>query len=212
MGTGTFIEKDGVKLLTCQHVASFNPSAYFIDESGSCTEVQPGMWCVEPDPSVDAAFAQMSPRWSGLSGSAQPLPMSKFAARHTEVQHELLFFRGIAGENARLSAFGVDAILTGYCSQEKKDTGDANVLEMLWSPRNATVTSGTGSDVRDRFKSDNPAGFSGSLVWNTRFVERGCDLSTWNPHDAAITGLLRRFDPDTSTLLAWRVEHLLNWL
>ena len=29
IGTGTFIEKDGVKLLTCEHVACFDPSARF---------------------------------------------------------------------------------------------------------------------------------------------------------------------------------------
>ena len=212
IGTGTFIEKDGVKLLTCEHVARFNPSAHFVDESGT-TEVQPGIWCVEPDPSIDAAVARMSPeKWSRISGSARPLPMSKFAAKHTEVQHEIFFFRGIAGENAHFSAFGDDAILTGYCSQEKKHAGDTNKFEILWSPRNATVTSGTDSDVRARFKYENPAGFSGSLVWNTRFVELGCDLSNWSPCDAAITGLLRRYDADTATLLAWRVEHLLRWL
>jgi hypothetical protein len=120
------------------------------------------------------------------------------------------------GENARLSAFGSDVILTGYCSHEKTDASDTNVdasvFEMCRSPRNATVTSGTDTAVRVRFKFDNPAGFSGSLVWNTRFVELGCDLSTWTPDDAAVTGLLRRLDPDDSTLLAWRVEHLLNWL
>ena len=96
--------------------------------------------------------------------------------------------------------------------QEKKDTGDANEFEMLWSPSNATVTSGTETGVRDRFKYQDPGGFSGSLVWNTRFVELGCDLSKWSHARAAITGLLRRYDPATCTLLVWRVEHLLKWL
>jgi hypothetical protein len=34
----------------------------------------------------------------------------------------------------------------------------------------------------------------------------------WRPEDAAVTGLLRRYDASTGTLLAWRVEHLLAWL
>lgn len=29
---------------------------------------------------------------------------------------------------------------------------------------------------------------------------------------AQLAGMLRRFDPATSTLLAWKVEHLLAWL
>ena len=157
VGTGTFIAKDGVKLLTCEHVARLNPSAHFIDGTGS-TEVRPGRWCVEADAGIDAAVAPISEEeWSRISGRAQPLPMSKFAPRHTEVHSEVLFFRGIAGENAHyLSAFGDDVTLTGYCSQEKKDTGDANGFEMLWSPPNATVTSGTETEVRKRFKYETP--------------------------------------------------------
>jgi hypothetical protein len=65
---------------------------------------------------------------------------------------------------------------------------------------------------KERVRYDDPEGFSGSLVWNTRFVELGCDLSAWRPHEAVVTGLLRRWDTSTRTLLTWRVEHLLAWL
>jgi hypothetical protein len=212
IGTGTFIEKSGIRLLTCEHVAKFKPSAYYIDGNGS-TKLDPGTWCVEPDPAMDVAFAPMSTaEWGRISGSAQPLPMSKFAQRHHPAERELLFFRGIGGENAYVSGFGAHAILTGYCSQEKLGTGDGNIFEVLWKPGETTVTSGTDSEVRARFKHDNPGGFSGSLVWNTRFVELGCDFSTWSPEEAVVTGLLRRWDKDTCTLLVWRVEHLLGWL
>jgi hypothetical protein len=118
----------------------------------------------------------------------------------------------LAGENAYISAFGADVTLTAYCSQEKEGTGDAHIFEVLLSPRNATVTTGTDAAVRGRFKYDDPAVFSGSLIWNTRFVELGCNISNWSPSDAVITGLLRRYDSDTGTLLVWRVEHLLTWL
>jgi hypothetical protein len=83
---------------------------------------------------------------------------------------------------------------------------------VLWDPTQITKTSRTSEEVCDRVKHDHPGGFSGSLVWNTRFVEHGCDLSRWRPSDAVVTGLLRRYDVGTGTLLVWRVEHLLNWL
>jgi len=111
-----------------------------------------------------------------------------------------------------LEIFGVDAIISGYCSQEKLETSDDQIFEILWCPEEASITSGTSDDVRARFKYNDPAGFSGSLVWNTRFLELKCDFQKWNPSEAVVTGLLRRFDEDTNTLLVWRVEHLHAWL
>ncbi|MGX8011379.1 hypothetical protein ACVDG8_021645 [Mesorhizobium sp. ORM8.1] len=212
IGTGTFIDKGGIELLTCEHVARFNPTAFYIDADGS-SKLEPGTWRTESNPNMDVALSPVPAKeWSQVSRSAQPLSMSKFALRHATVEHEVLFFRGVAGENAYISSFGADAILSGYCSQEKNGTGDTNIFEIMWSPANAAVTAGTSDDVRTRVKYENPAGFSGSLVWNTRFVELGCDFSKWSPSEAVVTGLLRRFDIVTNTLLAWRVEHLHGWL
>lgn len=213
VGTGTFVDRDGPSVLTCAHVAKFDPHAHFVDDSGS-TEIRPSTWRSDPSVSVDAALAPIDAgEWGNVSGRAQTLSLSRFAKSHSPVQDELLFFRGVAGENVTyVGAFGADVILTGYCSQEKRHTGDANTFEVLWEPRQITKTSGTSEEVRDRVKHDHPGGFSGSLVWNTRFVEQGCNLSKWKPGDAVVTGLLRRYDAATGTLLAWRVEHLLDWL
>jgi hypothetical protein len=212
IGTGSFIEHGGVEILTCEHVARFNPTACFIDAHGH-TEIAAGRWKVEANPSIDVALSEVCPaQWNSLPATAKPIPFSKIPAQNTGVQDELYFFRGVAGENTHLSAFGVDVIISGYCSQQKRGTGDVNVFELLWEPNETTVTSNTEEGVRARVKKDNPAGFSGSLVWNTRFVELGCDLSEWSPEDAVIAGLLRRYDPSTSTLLVWRVEHLHAWL
>ncbi|CDZ41567.1 Hypothetical protein NGAL_HAMBI1145_59580 [Neorhizobium galegae bv. officinalis] len=212
IGTGTFIEKDGIQLLTCEHVSRSNPTAFYNDDSGS-RKLEPNIWCAEAALNKDVAIAPVpGADWSSVSSSAQPLPLSNFAQRHTTVERELLFFRGIGGENAYISDYGADAILTGYCSQEKLETGDSDIFEILWNPNATTISSGTRKDARARIKFNNPAGFSGSLVWNTRFVELGCDFEKWSPGKAVVTGLLRRFDDTTETLLAWRVEHVQSWL
>ncbi|WP_375778021.1 hypothetical protein ACE103_01280 [Bradyrhizobium sp. ma5] len=213
IGTGTFIERAGTKALTCAHVAAFNPDAHYVDPTGS-TVIHPGIWCTELDHTVDAAFAPIADgEWNKIAARARQLSMARFAQRHEPVASELLFFRGIAGENAPyVGSFGARAILSGYCSQEKQGSGDSNIFEMLWKPGGATVTAGTSEEARNQVMYDDPAGFSGSLVWNTRFVESGCDLTKWTPDDAVVTGLLRRYDEATGTLLAWRVEHLLAWL
>jgi len=201
IGTGTFIKKDEVQLLTCEHVARFNPSAYFLDGHGSL-QLQPGTWKIEADTSKDVALAPVpAEEWGKVGARAHPLPTSKFAPHHRPVEHEILFFRGIAGENANyIGNFGVDAIISGYCSQEKLDSGDQQIFEMLWCPAETSVTSSASDEVRTRVKYDNPAGFSGSLVWNTRFVELGCNLQKWSPSEAVVTGILRACKKPTESV------------
>ena len=213
IGSGTFVDRAGVQLLTCEHVARLNPSAYFLDDLGSL-ELQPGTWRTDAAANRDVAIAPMpAAEWSKASTRAQPLPMSKFAQRHAPFEYELFFFRGIAGENADyVGSFGVNAIISGYCSQEKPGTGDDQIFEILWCPNKTSITPGTSDAARARVKYDNPAGFSGSLVWNTRFVEIGCNFDRWHPEEAVVTGFLRRFDKNTNTLLVWRVEQLHRWL
>ena len=168
IGTG-IIEREGVKVLTCAHVADCQPDAFYIDPSGS-THLLPGIWCMDTDEAVDAALAPVSAdEWSKVASRAQPLAMSRFAQRHNPVAGELLFFRGLAGENVSyISPLGADVVVSGYCSQKKVETGDTVVFEMLWEPGVATVTEGTVEEIRDRIKCDDPAGFSGSLDWNMR--------------------------------------------
>ena len=100
----------------------------------------------------------------------------------------------------------------GYCTQEKKGTGDAQIFELFWEPEHTQVTSGTSAAARDEVKWADARGFSGSLVWNTRYLEFTGQGLAWSPEDAVVSGLLRRWDEDTKTLLAWRVEHLKTWL
>lgn len=102
--------------------------------------------------------------------------------------------------------------MTGYCSQEVPGGGDSEIFEILWSPPHARITSGTDPKARTTVRFNDAGGYSGSLVWNTRFVEMGCNLNRWSPGEAQVTGLLRRWDTTTTSLLAWRVEHLLAWL
>lgn len=141
------------------------------------------------------------------------IPWTRFAAAHSVVeQAELLFFRGYAGENAHY-AFGIHQTSgSGYCTQEKKDTGDSQIFELFWEPEHTRFTSGTSSDLRAEMKFENARGFSGSLVWNARYLEVSRRNLAWSPDDAVVTGLLRRWDQDTQTLHVWRVEHLRAWL
>ena len=102
---------------------------------------------------------------------------------------------------------------TGYCSQEKEPAQpDSQIFEIFWEPENSEFSGGTSENAKPQIRFDDPAGFSGSLVWNTRYLEMTAEGRKWSPEDAVVTGILRRFDPDTKSLLVLRAEHLRNWV
>ncbi|MER9387797.1 hypothetical protein [Mesorhizobium sp. M0435] len=171
-----------------------------------------GPWTMDPPPR-DVAFAPIEyPAWRACQHQAAAIPYSRFALAHQIVEPaELLFFRGYAGENAH-HGFGVhDTSGSGYCTHEKKGTGDDHIFELIWEPENTQFTASVSPEARKAMKFTDARGFSGSLVWNTRYLEVSRHRQ-WTSQDAVVTGFLRRWDQESKTLLAWRVEHLRAWL
>lgn len=212
-GTGSYVLWTEQRLLlTCEHVAREQPIHYRFCGSDAVYE-HPGPWTMDPHP-FDAAFARITDeQWRATDHQSAGVPSVKFAERHSISQPaELLFFRGYAGENAAYG-FGVhEANGTGYCSQEVAGAGDDQIFELFWDPLQGQITNGTTAEAASAMLFDNPEGFSGSLVWNTRYLEMTASDEAWSPAAAAVTGLLRRWDPKTKTLLVWRAEHLVEWL
>jgi len=216
-GGGTYLQvgsgaEASPTVLTCEHVARFQPQAH---QPNGCKGLVPlqGQLCADRDVAVDAATMRIpETNWREASHGATPLSPERFAERHAAVPGEILFFRGLTGENAYVSGSDLDAVYTGYASQEQLDSGDDQIFDMLWNPVKARITPGTPAENAARVRYDDAHGYSGSLVWNTRFVEMGCDFSRWRPTHAVVAGLLRRWDTSRGTLLVWRVEHLRRWL
>ena len=46
----------------------------------------------------------------------------------------------------------------------------------------------------------------------SRVILTGCELSSWTPRGAEISGLRRRWYEEAETLLAWRAEHSREWI
>lgn len=212
-GTGSFVDLDARRiLLTCEHVSRDKPVHYSFYSSDDVFES--AAWTEDTRQSVDAAFTEIdATAWNATTHRAAAVPAATFAQRHrTSQREELLFFRGFAGDNATYG-FGIhNANGSGYCSQEVQNGSDAAIFEMNWNPQQARYTNGTSSAARSAVTFNNPRGFSGSLVWNTRYLEVTESGGQWSPADAVITGLLRRWDTAKGTLLVWRVEHLRVWL
>jgi hypothetical protein len=212
-GSGSYIERPNcICLLTCEHVLQRGSVDYRFHGSENVYGYR-RKWTAAPHP-VDMAIGPLTNSdWHATQHHAAPVPYARFAAKHQlSDPAELLFFRGYAGENAGYG-FGVhQANGTGYCSQELKESGNASIFEIFWEPQHTRFTAATDTETRAAIKLDDPQGFSGSLVWNTRYLETKAAGQTWTPECAVVTGQLRRWDTGTKTLLVYRVEHVRAWL
>ncbi len=206
VGSGSYVLRENHRLLlTCEHVARVQPIHYRFHGSEDVFEHR-GQWTSDKHP-IDSTFALIGDdAWEACSHQAQPIPFERFAQRHAPTNPaEILFVRGYAGENARY-AFGVHQTnASGYATQEKPNSGDEQIFEILWEPENTILTNQTSPEAACEIKFNDAGGFSGSLVWNSRYMEMTEQGHKWTPEHAVITGMLRRWDQDTKTLLAWRI-------
>jgi hypothetical protein len=212
-GTGTFVEVyEHRMLLTCEHVSCGEPlnHAYYGSED-TYQVVHPYV----DSKSLDIAFVSLDDAvWNASEHLAKTIPFERFAHEHRTVDRaELLFIHGFAGENSKYGFETLNSDATAYLVQQKEDAAaNDKIFELFWEPQETSFTETTPSAERTQFRFQNSGGLSGSLVWNTRFCEKLSDGSTWSPEDAVVTGLLRRWDTATKTLLALKVEHLRTWL
>jgi len=213
LGTGSYVAASERRILvTAEHVIRGK------------TEVHNQFWGLETvfhvlepfvfDVPLDVAFAPIrSEIWNAEPHSALTISFGRFAIKHEPLRDELLFFRGFAGENAYYG-FGIhEANATGYCSQEPHAPPLApELFEIIWKPEKMEFTSETSDEMQKKMTHADPHGLSGSLVWNTRYVEKCAADEMWRPEDAVVTGLLQRYAAERETVVALKVEHLRAWL
>lgn len=214
-GTGNYVQGPlGRLFLTCQHVAHHSPLTYEFVGNEKVLQ-HPGKWIAATQP-LDIAFSPISEGlWSADPHGAATIPYERVAVRHEPTfPEEVFFFLGYAGENATQGMDRFVARGTGYCTQIDKDAdADDQIFELLWDSTMTQITPSTAELAKaEKMRFEDPEGFSGSLVWNTRVVEVTRSGKQWSPDDAVVSGLLRRYDPDTKTLLVYRIEHVRKWL
>jgi hypothetical protein len=213
-GSATFVSLyDERIILTCEHCTRVQPLAFTLSGKPKKAFPHPGPWVANGHP-VDMAFADMTHTlWKSVQHKAASIPYSRFAKAHRlAVPEEILFFRGYAGENANYGFGTWEAKATGYCSQQVKRSLDGQGFDIFWDPAMATITSGTSPHAKKTMKFDNAKGFSGSLVWNTRYLEVTNAGGRWRPEDAVVTGLVRRWDTANKAIICYRVERMRAWL
>ena len=152
--------------------------------------------------------------WSGTDHSACAMPPELFAFEHAPTtKEEMMFHREFAGENDGGGQPLSEPLATGYTTQVVADgPKEGPDFHLFWDPRKTEISLTTSDTVRQRIKFENPKGFSGSFVWNTRFCEVSLEGKIWSPTDARVTGLICRWDEDYERLIAMRVEQFRDFL
>jgi len=213
-GSGSFIDLFGRSfLLTNEHVLIDNTGNRMPNLAhGLCgTEDVYKMTCGELSAAypIDCAIVPIPKHVMCSQNQARAIPESLITWAHVPIPREILFFRGYAQED---SSFHFENLLSGstsYGTQEMEvppigiDTRFFFALHH--SPENAEMIDGEGHLPL-------PPGFSGSTVWNTRYVECLRAEKPWTPAEARVTGVVCRWRTGDAGIVALRVEHLRSWL
>lgn len=156
---------------------------------------------------VDFALTKMNDSiWRAFPHQAKPIPISRFSTMHNPVEGELLFFLGYSQDRSRFAFKTLLTEGTPYLARECELPIDGRCdpemhFALSYNPALAISVDELSKGL------PLPPGFSGSLVWNTRFVEKMIRNESWGPADAVVTGIIWGW-PSGTSLVATKVEYL----
>jgi hypothetical protein len=209
VGTGSYIEiLNAPYIITNEHVAQvLNQCSIAHQFSGSDNVMR----CLNPmvarTAPVDVAIARIEDRvWRSCDHRAALIPLGRFAARHSPVEGELLFMAGYSGTRSTFLFNTLVSRGTPYLTQEIPISPDYGIPEYHFAIHYLPDRAISPAQRPEGLPA--PPGFSGSLVWNTRFVERKQAGLDWNPGQADVTGLIWGWPSAGGCLVATKVEHL----
>lgn len=214
IGSGSFIVyEENNAVLTCEHVSGSKKLDFFLRGNTAAHEL--GKIITSCSKDLDLELIGMKPdNWCGVEHSSKSLTHSLFAEEHSpKSKEEVMFIQGFSDENSG-SGYGDEIpISTGLATQvQASTTSNIKNFEIPWSPNKETYPSGTESSLRERHVHKIPSGMSGTLVWNTRYLEVSRQGIKWKPEHARITGIVHRWDKDTKSLICLKVEKILPFV
>jgi hypothetical protein len=215
LGTGNYIEFLGKRyLLTNEHVAkklTTRPLAHQFFENDTVFGVT-NPFHVYPLP-IDVGITEINQAtWDKEPHSSSTVVEDQWALAHFTVPRELLFFKGYAGERSKFHFGHLFSKATSYGCQEVELPRDDNRFlsrfhfAIDYRPDRAKPSG------EDKDGLPLPKGFSGSLVWNTRFVEFWGTGEEWKPELAQVTGLVWGWPSEAGVIVATRIEYVRSFL
>lgn len=214
-GTGTYVKhKSGEKVvLTANHVAVALRGQRITHQFYRSEDVFAVRSCGGVPLPEDAAICATYPQsWTHSPHEAQCVDAPRFAQAHAPLPGELLFFLGFGEGKTGFWFNTLSTTGTPYTTQEGALSSAEARLDLRYDPQYHFVLPYSPARAwRIDGSNDplpNPPGMSGSLVWNTRRLERDLSATPWSPEDATVTGLVWGWHSGAAALLATRVEHL----
>lgn len=216
IGSGSYVEHADRKfLLTNQHVMHdgqgtlthkhFDSSDYFL-----CSPFTSQPW------PLDLAAARAEATWRTHDHSAMTFPEHRFAPTHAPAPDELLFLMGYAGSRSYYSPSANQMLAHGtpFLGQEfdpiregrqiaSQDFDPAYHFAIPWQPASTKVLGGDTSSIPL-----SPKGFSGSPIWNTRFLEYSAAGLDRAPGVSRFTGVAWAWQPADRAIFVTRIEHV----
>ena len=213
-GTGGYIEWSGRRLLiTNEHVIKDFEHRKFAHQFHLCEDVfeLAAPIALEKHP-VDVAICPIAEDlWLSRRHAAEAVPQERFATRHCPVPGDLMFVTGFPERRSRFLFGNLFSRATRLVTQEPPVAPvhdlHPNYFMVDYSPEKAQSV-----DPANAVPLSTPEGMSGSLVWNTRFVECLNAGKPWSPDLAQVTGMFCRWDSSTSSVVAVRIEVIRDFL
>jgi hypothetical protein len=212
-GTGNVIQTLGRRLLlTCEHVVLGKPRLAFRPWGTENFLLAPLNFASASYP-YDTAIGRIDhENWAAIAHQAEPVPYDHFSLTHHPTdENELFFFKGYAGENA---AFGFDILATDATSYTTQAISDASehIADRYFFLLNHKPEDTECVDDVSSTRFENPEGFSGSLVWDTGYVDCLRRAEPWTPARARVTGMVCRWLTGDPGIKVLRVEQLRSYL
>src|SRR6266404_4290924 len=204
LGTGNYLQLgNSIYILTNAHIASARAKGHHLAHLPTWNDYYHRLR--NPMPAehwpVDVAITHLDS--DPTSPRRSVLPVSRLASRFAPVQAEMLFWLGYPGSTAgrhdpitattaRRSLFGLlhvpgVPVLTQVWQRAVPPLQgfDPEIHIVLHYPASAAK-----SETEVAVETPNPAGMSGSLLWDTRFIACYQAGRNWSPDEAEVCGLL----------------------
>lgn len=156
---------------------------------------------------IDVAVSKIDSKiWNDIHYSSLAIPIDKIATKHEPVGKELFFIIGYSGDRSKFLFNTLVTYGTPYVTQESElpeNLGDSFYhFSLEYKPDRAISLDENSPGL------PLPPGFSGTLVWNSRFIECKLKNEQWSPQKAIITGIVWGWPSSNACLIATKVEHL----
>jgi hypothetical protein len=210
VGSGTYLDIAGrTVILTNEHVAAEKGSGHLIHGFHNLANLyrSTGDHLVAPFPADIAILPIASAMWAAPDHGAKAITKDMILPVHKALEGELFVFMGFAGARCTFAFGTLFTRATSSVSREvplppEDDRFDANFhVGVDYKPDLATKVEGA-------YDLPPPPGFSGSTLWNTRFVECSMAGTPWTPHEARVTGLVWGWPSSHGCIVATRAELL----